>query len=67
MSDKELRADLEELRKLEAAAQRANVKNVLHQEIIRLEASLHIVAFNDPDRGKSQSKPAREGWRKREA
>jgi hypothetical protein len=44
MSDKELRADLEELKKLESMAIRANVKNVVHQEIVRLEASLRAVS-----------------------
>jgi calcyclin binding protein len=43
MSDKELRADLEELRRLEGQANRANVKNVIRQEIARLEDSLRII------------------------
>lgn len=43
MTDKELKADLEELKKLESSATRPNVKNVIHQEIVRLEASLHSV------------------------
>ena len=43
MQDKELKADLEELKSLETSAHRQNVKNILKQEIKRLEQSLQIV------------------------
>lgn len=39
----ELKADLDELKKLEVSASRMNVKNVLKQEIIRLQTSLTVV------------------------
>lgn len=41
----ELKADLDELKKLETSASRPNVKNVLKQEMTRLEASLTQVKF----------------------
>jgi hypothetical protein len=43
MQEKELQADLAELRTLETTAQRQNVKNLLKQEIKRLEQNLQLV------------------------
>ena len=58
MTDRELRADLDELKKLEALAIRVNVKNVIHQEIVRLEASLKAVDMNDL-RSRTKRRPSK--------
>lgn len=57
MTDRELRADLDELKKLEALATRVNVKNVIHQEIVRLEASLKAVDLGD-SRSRTKRRPS---------